>query len=187
MRIFSYKPAGTAILHHTIRDAASRLANARGTSMKRHYLIAGIMAGVVATGLGLGGLAHAQTAAQDIIVTRQAGFDLMNGSFAAIRAGVAAKADVKPYADTAAGLESWAKQIPLVFPKGSETGHDTKAKPEIWSDSAGFAKDANDFATAAAKLTELAKAGDAAGFADQVKVVGGACGACHRTYRVRTN
>jgi len=151
--------------------------------MKRHHhLIVGILAGVLATGL-----AQAQTATQDIIVTRQAGFDLQQGAFDAIRAAVAAKApDIKPYATAAAGIESWAKQIPLAFPKGSETGHDTKAKPEIWSDSAGFAKDANDLATAAEKLEQLAKAGDAAGVADQVKVVGSACGACHRTYRVRS-
>jgi cytochrome c556 len=154
--------------------------------MKRHYLIAGLLAGGITGGLCLGGLAHAQTPAQDIIVTRQAGFDLQNGSFAAIRAALAAKVDIKPYADTASGIVSWAKQIPLVFPKGSETGHDTKAKPEIWSDPSGFAKDAQDLATAAQKLTDLVKADDSAGAADQVKVVGNACGACHRTYRVRT-
>jgi cytochrome c556 len=154
--------------------------------MKRQFLIVGILAGVVATGLARAELAQAQTPSQDIIVTRQAGFDLQGGAFDAIRAAVAAKGDIKPYATAAGGIEAWAKQIPLVFPKGSETGHDTKAKPEIWTDSAGFAKDANDLATAAGKLEELAKAGDAAGVADQVKVVGAACGACHRTYRVRT-
>jgi cytochrome c556 len=175
------------MLRDIIRGAAFCLTHAWGTSMKRHFLIAGAMAGVVTAVLGLGGLAHAQTAAQDIIVTRQAGFDLQNGSFAAIRAALAAKVEIKPYADTASGIVSWAKQIPLVFPKGSETGHDTKAKPEIWSDSAGFAKDAEDLATAAQKLTDLIKAGDSAGATDQVKVVGNACGACHRTYRVRTN
>jgi cytochrome c556 len=148
----------------------------------RYNLIIGAVAGLVTIGL-----AHAQTASQDIIVTRQAGFDLQQGAFDAIRAALAAKApDIKPYASAAGGIESWAKQIPLAFPKGSETGHDTKAKPEIWSDSAGFAKDANDLATAAAKLEELAKAGDSAGVADQVKLVGAACGACHRTYRVRS-
>jgi cytochrome c556 len=153
---------------------------------RRNTLIFGVLAGIVTAGLAHG-LANAQTAAQDIIVTRQAGFDLQGGAFDAIRAAVAAKApDIKPYATAAAGIESWAKQIPLAFPKGSETGHDTKAKPEIWSDNAGFVKDANDLATAAGKLADLAKAGDAAGVADQVKVVGAACGACHRTYRVRS-
>ncbi len=147
----------------------------------RYTLIVGLLAGGITTGL-----AQAQTATQDIIVTRQAGFDLQGGSLNAIIAAVKAKSDIKPYASTSEGIESWAKQIPLVFPKGSETGHDTKAKPEIWSDSAGFAKDANDLAVAANKLTTLIKAGDDAGVADQVKVVGAACGACHRTYRVRS-
>ena len=54
-----------------------------------------------------------------------------------------ANIDVKPFEGAAGGIVSWAKQIPLVFPKGSETGHDTKAMPEIWSDGAGFVKDAN--------------------------------------------
>ncbi len=147
----------------------------------RHTVMVGVLAGVATIGL-----AQAQTATQDIIVTRQAGFDLQNGAFAAIRAAVADKADLKPYADAAGGIVSWAKQIPLAFPKGSDTGHNTKAKPEIWSDNAGFVKDADDLATAAEKLQTLIKANDLSGTAAQIKVVGGACGACHRTYRVRT-
>ena len=139
------------------------------------------MAGMVTTGL-----AQAQTPSQDIIITRQAGFDLQQGAFDAIEAAVKANIDVKPFEDAAGGIVSWAKQIPLVFPKGSDTGHDTKAMPEIWSDGAGFAKDANALATAAEKLEMLAKANDASGVADQLKVVDRACVACHRSYRVRS-
>jgi cytochrome c556 len=162
-------------------NAASAWLSPKEIPMTRPYkLLLGAFAGVV-----IAGMAHADTAAQDIIVTRQAGFDLQGGAFDAIRAVVAAKGDVKPYTAAAKGIAAWAKQIPLVFPVGSETGHNTKAKPEIWSDRAGFAKDANDLATAADKLAELTKAGDEAGVADQVKVVGGTCGACHRSYRNR--
>jgi cytochrome c556 len=154
----------------------------------RYKLAVGILAGAAAIGLARIGVAQAQTATQDIIVTRQAGFDLQQGSLDAIIAAMKAKApDMKPYAGTAGGIESWAKQIPLAFPKGSETGHNTKAKPEIWSDSAGFAKDANDLATAAAKLAASLKAGDEAALPDQVKAVGAACVACHRAYRVRSS
>jgi len=151
--------------------------------VKRHYLnlIVGVMVGVITTGL-----AQAQTASPDIIITRQAGFDLQQGAFDSIEAAVKANVDVKPYASAAGGIVSWAKQIPLAFPKGSETGHDTKAKPEIWSDSAGFAKDANALTAAAEKLEMLAKADDASGVADQLKVVDRACVACHRGYRVRS-
>jgi cytochrome c556 len=34
-------------------------------------------------------------------------------------------------------------------------------------------------------MAEFAKAGDADGMAAQIKVVGAACGACHKTYRER--
>ena len=149
--------------------------------MKRStVLIAGLLAGGV-----IAGFAQAQTASQDIIITRKAGFDLQNGAFGAIRAAVAAKADLKPYADAAGGIVAWGKQIPLAFPKGSDTGNGTHAKPNIWTDNAGFVKDANDLVTAAEKLQTLIKANDLSGVADQVKAVGAACGACHRTYRER--
>jgi cytochrome c556 len=150
--------------------------------MKRHTLIVGILAGVLTTGL-----AHAQTATQDIIVTRQAGFDLQQGSVDALVAALKANIDIKPFAKTAAGIHSWAAQIPLAFPPGSDKGHDTKAKPEIWTDRAGFEKDASDLAIAADKLTDVIKTGDAAAVADQMKVLGGACVACHRAYRVRSS
>ena len=40
-------------------------------------------------------------------------------------------------------------------------------------------------AEAADKLAQLAKAGDADGVTAQVKAVGEACAACHRTYRAK--
>jgi cytochrome c556 len=133
--------------------------------------------------LALAGTAHA--AGPDPIETRQAGQDLMAADFAGIRAVIAAKGDVKTLQKPAEALARWMKQFPSQFPPGSDTGHDTKALPAVWSDSAGFQKAADNFVDAANKLAELAKAGDADGMASQVKVVGDACGACHKTYRAR--
>jgi len=121
----------------------------------------------------------------DIIETRQAGQDLLNGTFAGIKAVVVAKGDVKTLETPAKAMARWMKQCPSMFPKGSEEGHNTKALAVIWSDPAGFEKAANDLAEAATKLAELAKAGDADGVTAQFKAVGEACGACHRTYRAR--
>jgi len=129
------------------------------------------------------GIARAQSI--DVIETRQAGQDLLSGTFAGIRAVVAAKGDVKTLENPAKAMARWIRQFPTQFPKGSDQGHDTKALPVVWSDMAGFQKSANDMADASTKLAELAKAGDADGVAGQVKVVGDACGACHRTYRAR--
>ncbi len=145
--------------------------------------------GGVALAIGLVGMAHAadQTAikSDDVIAARQAGFDLQQGVMAAMKATVDAGGSVKPLTDGAKGLSSWGHVIPTMFPEGTETGHNTKAKKEVWSDRAGFEKDAVNFYQAADKLVTLAEADDKAGFAAQYKEVGGACGACHRAYRER--
>jgi cytochrome c556 len=124
-------------------------------------------------------------APKDVIAARQAAFRLSASVFGGLKAAIASGADVKPYAENAKALNEWAGAIPGLFPVGTETGFDTKAKPDIWSDNAGFRKAAADYAAATAKLAELADADDKAGFAAQFKEVGGTCGACHRTYKVK--
>jgi len=140
---------------------------------------------VLLAGLAIATAGIAQAQSIDVIESRQAGQDLLAGTFAGIRGVVAAKGDVKTLENPAKAMARWIKQYPTLFPKGSDTGHDTKALPAVWSDMAGFQKAAGDLADASTKLAELAKAGDADAVAAQVKVVGDACGACHRTYRAR--
>ena len=133
--------------------------------------------------LATAGVARAE--GPDLIELRQSGQDLVLGTFGGIRAVVDAKGDIKKLETPAKALQRWALVFPTLFPKGTETGHDTKALPAIWSDNAGFLKAAADFSAAAGKLAEIAKAGDADGIGAQVKAVGDACGACHRTYRAK--
>ena len=146
--------------------------------------------GGVALAVGLVGAASAADQAaikpDEIIAARQAGFDLQQGVFAAMKAAVETGGPVKPLSDGAKGLVSWGHVIPSMFPEGTETGHETKAKKEIWTDRAGFEKAAANFTTQAEKLLTLAKADDKAGFAAQFKETGAACDACHRGYRVKT-
>jgi cytochrome c556 len=133
--------------------------------------------------LATGGIARAEGFA--VIELRQAGQDLLSGDYAGIRAVVAAKGDVKSLEDPAKAIGRWMRQFPSLFPKGSEVGHNTRALAAIWSDPDGFQKAAGNLVDAATKLAELAKAGDAEAVAAQVKVVGDACAACHRTFRAR--
>jgi cytochrome c556 len=121
----------------------------------------------------------------DPIALRQAGMSLQNGDFAFIRAVVAAKGDVKPLEVPASAITKWAAVIPTLFPKGSETGGNTKALPEIWSDPAGFQKIALGLRDAATKLAADAKASDADAVAADTKVLGEQCGACHKAYRAK--
>jgi cytochrome c556 len=127
----------------------------------------------------------AGAAVYDPIETRQAGQDLLLGSFNGIKVIAATKGDMKTVETSAKAMARWIKQFPTQFPKGSEQGHDTKALPAVWSEPAEFQTDADSLAAAATKLAELAKAGDTEAVAAQVKVVGDACATCHKTFRAK--
>jgi cytochrome c556 len=98
---------------------------------------------------------------------------------------VAAKGDVKPLEVPAKAIGKWATVIPTLFPKGTETGGNTKALPEIWSDPTGFQKIARGLVQASAKLATDAKAGDADLVAADTKALGEQCGACHKACRAK--
>ena len=80
-------------------------------------------------GVATAGIARAQSF--DVIETRQAGQDLLAGDFAGIRGVVAAKGDIKTLEVPSKAMARWARQIPTLFPKGSETGHNTKATAAV--------------------------------------------------------
>lgn len=129
-----------------------------------------------------GGATMAQTF--DPIQTRKAGQDLVAGTAAGIKAVITANGDVKTLEGPAKAIQRWAMVFPTLFPAGSDKG-DTKAAPAIWTDQAGFQKDAEALAAAAGKLADAAKAGDATAVAADFKDVGAACGACHKDYRLK--
>ena len=146
---------------------------------------------VLTLACAVGGAAMLPAAAQQagstdaIIAGRQAAYDLMAGNGAAIKAAVDGGLAVKPYVAGAKGIVAWAHAIPGMFPAGTDKGHNTKALPAIWSDRAGFEKDAAALGTAADKLVVAANADDKAAFAAAFKETSEACGACHHDYRAR--
>jgi cytochrome c556 len=139
-------------------------------------------------GFSFSGLALAQSVTMkpdEIIAARQGGMALVGGLAETMKAAVASGAEVKPFAEGAASMAKWGKQYTSLYPNGTQTGLDTKAKPEIWSDWAGFEKADAAFVTASEKLEEAAKSGDKAAFAAAFKDVGATCGGCHRNYKAR--
>jgi cytochrome c556 len=119
---------------------------------------------------------------QDAIVARKDAMKTDGKIFKAIKAALAADQDVRPFAEDVQWFADWGKQIPLMFPPGSETGHDTRAKPDIWTDKTGFDKFAADMVAAAEKLVVAAKSNDKAAFATDFQALGKACGGCHKAY-----
>lgn len=79
-----------------------------------------------------------------------------------------------------------APKAPSWFPKGSgpESKANTKAKPEVWTDAAGFAAAMQRMQGEAAKFQKVANAGDLDAIKQQARALGGACKNCHDKYRV---
>ncbi len=82
----------------------------------------------------------------------------------------------------AAALQQLSKGLLVLFPQGSGGGK-SRAKPEIWSDWAGFQKAVANFQAAAPGLVPAAKSGDAGKIKAATGAVGKACGGCHKPYR----
>jgi cytochrome c556 len=144
-------------------------------------------AGALASAVGIPPQSSGLTAEQ-IIAARQASFDMSVMTMTELKIAVRDGTDVKKQFYPATTLTRWAKVLPTLFPAGTgagETALDTHAKTEIWTDRAGFAKAAIDYAAAADRLSALAQAGDAEGFKEQLAVVEKTCDACHATYKAK--
>lgn len=102
--------------------------------------------------------------------------------FRGIKATVTNHGDVREQVHEAEGLAYWGETIPGLFPAGSGGG-DSSARPEIWTNWSDFSAKAADLRRAASQLIQVARAGDAAGFATQAAAVEAACNACHTAYR----
>ena len=89
---------------------------------------------------------------------------------------------VKGYA---ADIARIAPNLPAQFPAGSgpESGVKTEAKPNIWSDPAGFKTDAAGLASAATALNAAAQGGNIDAIKTAYGNLGQACKTCHTTYR----
>lgn len=140
-------------------------------------LCVAIFAGAATTVLAQGGPA-------DTIAKRSAAMKGMGGALGAIK-GAAGTGDFDTAAAKAKEVQATVHGLGDLFPAGSgpESGAKTRAKPEIWTDAAGF-KAALDKAGAA---SDGLVAATASKNADQVNAAltafQGTCGGCHTPYR----
>lgn len=120
-----------------------------------------------------------------IIAAREAGYKKMGHAFLPIKKALEAGKPVTSFADDAQVVIDWGKQIPTMFPPGTETGGKTKALPTVWTQREQFDKNAANLVAQAEKLKALALAGDTEGFKKQYVVTGEVCANCHKTFRAK--
>ncbi len=73
------------------------------------------------------------------------------------------------------------KKVATLFPDNSQTGHETRARPNVWTDKAGF--DAAMVKLISAAESAQASIKDEASFKTEFPKVSAACDSCHDTYR----
>jgi cytochrome c556 len=137
--------------------------------------------------LGVGAFAAEGVSPKQAIEARQSNLKDLGGAFKTVRDQLRIsspniqeiKLAAQQIKDLVGDQDHW-------FPKGTgpEAGFKTDAKPEIWSDPAGFAKARKELAEQAPKLLTFADANDLAGLRSHVPVVAQSCKGCHDKYRV---
>lgn len=134
---------------------------------------------------GLLAAATLSVSAQDPIAERQAKMKEMGGAMRVLVPMARGQADYDAGAALAAfvRMNDAAQGYGDLFPEGSETGGDTRARPEIWTDRQGFdaAVLAFDEDLAAAVAAEPATLDE---FRPVFGMVAENCGACHEKYQV---
>lgn len=121
-------------------------------------------------------------AAPDPVKTRQAAMQENKKAMAEIKAVLDKGGPVTAAAAPARRMAETAGVVPSLFPPGSDIG-DTKAKPDIWANTADFTAKAKAFGTAATALAAAADTGDRAAVGQTFAAVAETCKSCHTLYQ----
>lgn len=144
---------------------------------------------LIASMLALGGAAIAHSASpQQIVEARQGKLKEMGKAMKAAADSFKSGApDAKVIRASAALIADHAPQLPSWFPAGTAAGGalKTSAKPEIWSDHAGFTKAAADLAAAAKNFQTVAAGNDFGATAKAMGALGGTCKGCHEKFKAK--
>jgi cytochrome c556 len=125
---------------------------------------------------------------EDAIKYRKAAFNVMSTHFGRIGAMVQGKApfDAKAAAENADIAMMMSKLPYTAFTEGTDKG-ETRAKPEIWSESDKFRAAAQKMQDEMTKLNVAAKSGNLDTIKAAFGPVGQACKGCHDHFRKDTN
>jgi cytochrome c556 len=139
----------------------------------------------LALGALVAGSAMAQAKPEQSIRYRQSVFTLVGWNFGPMAGMVrgAVPFDKAQFAMRAQRVAELSLMPLEGFPKGSEKGARTEAKPEIWTDWKDFEVKMKNFQAEAKSLAAIAKTGDEAAIKAQFGKTGGTCKACHDKYK----
>jgi cytochrome c556 len=145
----------------------------------------------VALPMALLAVSYAAYAASPAITTavnaRKANYKEIGGAFKSINDELkSASPDMNTVRPAARDIASRSALQPRNFPRGSgpESGLQTRAKAEIWRDTAVFARLQNDMVQAANIMNSAAASGNVAALRSARDGLGATCKGCHDLFRV---
>ena len=123
---------------------------------------------------------------EDAIKYRKASFTVMSAHFGRVGAMAAGRApyDAKAAAENADIAAAMSKLPWAAFVDGTDSG-DTKAKAEIWKESAKFKDYAGKLQAESVKLVVAAKSGNQDAFKTAFGATAGTCKTCHDDFRAK--
>jgi cytochrome c556 len=121
---------------------------------------------------------------EDAIKDRKASFTVMSAHFGRLGAMANGRVpyDAKAAADNADTVSALAKLPWAAFGEGTDKG-ETRAKPEIWKESAKFKEASDKMQAEIVKLNVAAKAGNLDALKAAFGPAGASCKACHDNFR----
>ena len=152
--------------------------------MKAGVLLGGILSG--AAYAGLGAAAPSPDAVQKVVDARVAHYKEIGKAAKAVHDELGqSEPDLPAIQSNARLIEERANRIPSWFPKGTgqQAGVKTEALPVIWEQFPAFKQRAAGLAGAAHQLAAAAATGDLGSTKAAFGKLGGACKACHDTFR----
>lgn len=141
------------------------------------------------SGLGTRVGAVQGASATEVINARQQGFKKLGAAMKTLHKELSGPTpDETKIVAAAAQIKASADEIGRWFPPGSgpQAGVKTQARPEIWTDSAGFTATRTAYIRQVEKsLRQLSDAGARATWKDSSTALGQACKDCHDSYRFK--
>jgi cytochrome c556 len=126
--------------------------------------------------------------AAEVVKARQKGLKALGAAFKTIRDELKGDSpDAAKIREASGDITQAAGAIDKWFPAGTgpDSGVKTDAKPEVWTDSAGFATAREAFVREANKWAQLGNSTDASAWKEGAASLGESCKGCHEKYRVK--
>ena len=134
------------------------------------------------------GSVSAQMKPEDAITFRQGGYRFMAWNMGRIKANIDGQYNKDEVVQAANVIQAIANSgMGKLYLPGTDKGvgyHETKVKPELFTDKEGVGKVAKAFNEAANEMAKVAASGDAAAVKAQFGKLGESCKGCHEKFRV---